>query len=133
MRTVALTVLNLSVATLAGQSPLAAQRRSNLLTAEEIQRAKVATAYEAVQTLRPRWLQGPRALSRMSARGDESHQSPGISVYINEVSVGGVDYLKDIAVVTVLELRWLSPFEAASRFGPTEGQAAIVVTLRRGG
>jgi len=133
MRAVALTVLSLSVGTLAGRSPLAAQRRSNVLTTEEIQRANVATAYEAVQTLRPRWLQGPRELSRMPARGDESHLSPGISVYINEVSVGGVDYLKDIAAATVLELRWLSAFEAASRFGPTEGQAAIVVTLKRGG
>ena len=133
MRTVALTVLSLSAATLAGLSSLAAQRRSNVLTTEEIQRANVATAYEAIQTLRPRWLQGPRELSRMPARADESPQSPGISVYINEVSVGGVDYLKDIAAATVLELRWLSPFEAASRFGPTEGQAAIVVTLKRGG
>jgi len=133
MRRVALTVLGLSVATLAGQSPLAAQRRSNVLTTEEIERAKVATAYEAVQTLRPRWLQGPREMGRMPARGDESPHSAGIAVYINEVSVGGVDYLKDIAAPTVLELRWLSPFEAASRFGPTEGQAAIVVTLKRGG
>ena len=133
MRTVVLTVLSVSVATLAGQSPLAAQRRNNVLTTEEIERANVATAYEAVQTLRPRWLQGPRELNRLPARGDESPHSPGISVYINDVSVGGVDYLKDIAAVTILELRWLSPFEAASRFGPTEGQAAIVVTLKRGG
>ena len=133
MRTVVLTVLSVSVATLAGQSPLAAQRRNNVLTTEEIERANVATAYEAVQTLRPRWLQGPRELNRLPARGDESPHSPGISVYINDVSMGDVDYLKDIPAVRVQELRWLSPFDAASRFGPTEGQAAILVTLKRGG
>ncbi len=133
MRTVALTVLSLSVATLAGQSPLAAQRRSNVLSGEEIQRANVGSAYDAVQTLRPRWLQGPRELNRMPANADEAARPAGISVYLNDVSMGDVDYLKDIPAVRVLELRWLSPFEAASRFGPTEGQAAIVVTLKRGG
>jgi len=45
--------------------------------------------------------------------------------------MGGADYLKTIPVETVLELRWLSQNEAASRFGPTEGYAAIVVTLKR--
>ncbi len=133
MRTVAVTVLSLSVATLAGQSPLAAQRRSNVLTSEEIQRANVGSAYDAVQTLRPRWLQGPRELNRMPANADATARPAGISVYVNDVSMGDVDYLKEIPAGTVLELRWLSSFEAASRFGPTEGQSAIVVTLKRGG
>jgi len=133
MRTVALMVLSLSVATLAGRSPLAAQRRSNVLTVEEIQRANVGSAYDAVQTLRPRWLQGPKELNRMPANAEESARPAGIAVYVNDVSMGGVDYLKEIPAGTVLELRWLSSFEAASRFGPTEGQSAIVVTLKRGG
>jgi len=132
MRTVALTVLSVCVAALAGRSPLAAQRRSNVLTAEEIQRANAATVYEAVRTLRPRWLQGPRELTRMPAHAQDAARAAGISVYVDEVSMGDVDYLKGMAAVTVLELRWLSPFEAASRFGPTEGQAAILVTLKRG-
>jgi hypothetical protein len=34
-------------------------------------------------------------------------------------------------VANVLELRWLSANEAASRYGPTDGQTAIVVTLKR--
>ena len=100
MRTVALTLLTLSVATLVGRSPLAAQRRNNV---------------------------------RMPANADAAARPAGISVYVNEVSMGDLDYLKDIPAVRVLELRWLSPFEAASRFGPTEGQAAIIVTLKRGG
>ena len=133
MRTVALTLLTLSVATLVGRSPLAAQRRNNVLTSEEIQRANVGSAYDAVQTLRPRWLQGPRELNRMPANADAAARPAGISVYVNEVSMGDLDYLKDIPAVRVLELRWLSPFEAASRFSPTEGQAAIIVTLKRGG
>ena len=133
MRIVALTVLSLSVVTLAGQSPLAAQRRSNVLTSEEIERANVGSAYDAVQALRPRWLEGPRELSRMPAHANDAARPAGIAVYINDVSRGDVDYLKEIPAAGVLELRWLSPFEAANRFGPTEGQSAIVVTLKRGG
>src|SRR2546422_3540139 len=133
MRTVALMVLSLSVATLAGRSPLAAQRRSNVLTAEEIQRANVGSAYDAVQTLRPRWLQGPKELNRMPANAEEAARPAGIAGYVNDLSIGGVDYLREIPAGTVLELRGLSSFAAASRFGPTEGQSAIVVTLKRGG
>src|SRR5213594_1176454 len=133
MRTVALTVLSVCVAALAGKSPLAAQRRSNVLTSEEIQRANVGSAYDAVQTLRPRWLQGPKELNRMPANAEESARPAGIAVYVSDMSMGGVDYLREIPAGTVLELRWLRSFEAASRFGPTEGQSAIVVTLKRGG
>ncbi len=47
MRTFALTLLTLCVATLVGRLPLAAQGRSNILTAEEIDQANVGTAYGA--------------------------------------------------------------------------------------
>ncbi len=125
MRTVAVTVLSLSVATLVAPSPLAAQRRKGILAAEEILRANVGSAYDAVQTLRPRWLQPPPELSRQPAP-----RFPPVSVYVGDVSMGDVEYLRNIPAVTVLELRWLSPFEAANRFGPTDGQAVIVVTLK---
>src|SRR5207245_7290073 len=68
MRTVALAVLSVCVAALAGRSPLAAQRRSNVLTGEEIQRANVGSAYDAVQTLRPSWLQPRGELNSVPAR-----------------------------------------------------------------
>ncbi len=98
MRTFALTLLTLCVATLVGRLPLAAQGRSNILTVEEIDQANVGTAY-----------------------------------YIGNVSVGDIEYLRTIPAATVLELRWLSPFDAASRFSATDGQSAILVTLKRGG
>src|SRR5438552_18742595 len=99
MRTVALTVLSLSVATLAGRSPLAAQRRNNVLTSEEIQRAHVGSAYDAVQTLRPRWLQGPRELNRMPANADAAARPAGISFYVNAECMRDLDNLKGFAPV----------------------------------
>src|SRR5438445_13612142 len=58
MRTVRLTLVTLAVAVLAGGAPLRAQRRGNVLSTEEIERAKstVGPAYALVQTLLPRWL-----------------------------------------------------------------------------
>src|SRR5206468_2013904 len=114
MPTFALTLLTLCVATLVGRLPLAAQGRSNILTVEEIDQANVGTAYDAVQALRPRWLQAPRELGRQPQKGLDT-RGPGIAVYIGNVSVGDIEYLRTIPAATVLELRWLSPFDAASR------------------
>ena len=133
MRTVAVGVFVLSVVAFTPGAPLHAQRgQRNLITAEEIERAKpnLSTAYEAVEMLRPRWFE-KQELARIPATRTEPLQSTSVRVYLNERSMGGADYLKTIPVETVLELRWLSQNEAASRFGPTEGYAAIVVTLKR--
>ena len=111
-----------------------AQKRSSVITLEEIERAgpTVGTAYDAVNTLRPRWLRAPREMLQLPGSGREA-QIARVHVYMDDHDMGDVDYLKDIPAVRVQELRWLSPFDAASRFGPTEGQAAILVTLKRGG
>jgi hypothetical protein len=52
-------------------------------------------------------------------------------VYVNDVSMGGADFLSRIPVETVLELCWLNSTEAAGRYGRTDGLAAITVTLKR--
>jgi hypothetical protein len=133
MHTVRIALLALSsVAAFALGAPLAAQRQQNVLTAEEIERnkASISTAYEAVQTLRPRWLE-QHELARLPGTRNAQLHDVTVSVYVNDLKVGDGEYLRSIPVETVLEMRWLSPNETASRFGPTEGQAAIVVTLKR--
>src|SRR2546427_11966657 len=74
MPTFALTLLTLCVATLVGRLPLAAQGRSNILTVEEIDQANVGTAYDAVQALRPRWLQAPSELGRQPQKRSEERR-----------------------------------------------------------
>ncbi len=133
MRTVGLGLSVLSIVAFMAGAPLHAQRgQRNLLTAEEIERAKasIATAFDAVEMLRPRWFQR-RELARLPGTPTEPLQDITVRVYLNDHVAGGADYLKTIPVETVLEMRWLSQNEAASRFGPTEGYAAIVVTLKR--
>lgn len=125
--------LTLTVAALATGTTLHAQRaQRNLISLEELSRAQanISTAYDAVSMLRPRWLEAHELARLPGTRTDQLHDTP-VRVYVNDLNMGPADYLKTIPVATVLELRWLSANEAASRYGPTEGQSAIVVTLKK--
>jgi len=113
-------------------APLRAQRSSSrLITAEEIDRARplVGTAYDAVQTLRPRWLQAPREVLSLPRAGSDIRMTR-VHVYLNDRDMGDVEYLKTIPAHLVFTLRWLSTNEAGARFGPSSGPG-IVVTLKR--
>jgi hypothetical protein len=116
--------------TIAIAGPLHAQRKANLLTLEEIERANLmaSTAYDVVQQLRPRWF-AIRGLARVPKK-DEPLQTVSVRIWLNQHEAGGVDYLKTIPADRVLEMRWYSQNEAASRFGPTD-DSAIEVELKR--
>jgi hypothetical protein len=110
-------------------APLAAQR-SRVITAEEIERVRpnVGTAYDAVQTLRPRWLGQAREVLSLP-RNDSDMRMARLHVYLNDRDMGGVEFLKSIPAAEVDSLSWLSTIQAGARFGPSEGPA-IVVTLK---
>ena len=113
-------------------APLRAQRSSSrLITAEEIDRARpiVGSAYDAVQTLRPRWLQAPREVLALPRAGSDIRMAR-VHVYLNDRDMGDLEYLKTIPAHLVFTLRWLSTNEAGARFGPSSGPG-IVVTLKR--
>jgi len=131
MSTVSQRFLALAFATIAVGVPLHAQRKTNTITADEIERAKLSasTAYEVVQMLRPRWF-SKHELARVPLTPSEGLQSIGVRVWLNGHNAGNADYLKTIPVERVLEIRFYGANEAASRFGPTDG-AAIEVTLRQ--
>jgi hypothetical protein len=147
MSTVSQRFLALAFATLVAGAPMYAQRKSNIITFEDIEGAiansSARTAYEIVQMLRPRWFskheltrlpspppstplsQGAAARTRA-----EGLESVGVRVWLNEHNAGDADYLKTIPAERVLEMRWYGANEAASRFGPTY-DAAIEVVLKR--
>lgn len=127
-----MTLLTLALATVGSVPTLHAQRRSKTLSAEEIEKSNAVanTAYDLVETLRPRWLE-PHELSRLPGTSTSMPQTTPVYVYLNDVNVGQVDYLKTIPAKNVQELRYLNQNETANRYGPTDGQVAIVVTLKR--
>jgi len=111
-------------------APLQSQHRSDLITTEEIAAviAKGATAFDVVQTLRPRWLK-----VRDAYLGNDPSSSiinsQGAHVYLDDHDQGDVEYLKTIPAERIAELRWISATEAGVRYGPTDGPG-IVVTLK---
>jgi acyl-coenzyme A synthetase/AMP-(fatty) acid ligase len=119
--------------TIAVARPLHAQRTTNVLTLEEIERAKLmaSTAYDVVQQLRPRWFATrDREPIRVPGTPGEPLQGSTVRIWMNAHFVGDVDYLKTIPADRVLEMRWYSQNEAVSRFGPTN-DPVIEVALKR--
>lgn len=112
-------------------SPLHAQRKANILTAEEIVQAKLttSTAYEVVEMLRPRWF-ARHELARLPGAPNEPLQNASVRVWLNEHNAGDATFLRTIPAERVEQMRFYRPNEAASRFGPTD-DAAIEVTLKR--
>jgi hypothetical protein len=122
----------LIIAALAVGRPLAAQHyQKKVLTAEEIEKgAQITTAYDAVSRLRPMWL-NPQDVTFQSAGAGQSVQVAQVRVYVNDFNVGDIEYLKSVSAESVQEMRFLSQNETASRFGPTDGQVAIVLILKK--
>ncbi|HET7251651.1 MAG TPA: hypothetical protein VFI79_17535 [Gemmatimonadales bacterium] len=131
MRT--LHVATLTIAALVLGRPLVAQRfQKNVLTAAEIDNgAQITTAYDAVSRLRPMWLHPSDVTMQSAGTVGQSVQIAKVRVYVNDFNVGDVDYLKSVAAESVQEMRFLSQNETASRFGPTDGQVAIVLILKK--
>lgn len=131
MRT--LHVATLTIAALVLGRPLVAQRfQKNVLTAAEIDNgAQITTAYDAVSRLRPMWLNPSDVTIQSAGTVGQSVQIAKVRVYVNDFNVGDVDYLKSVAAESVQEMRFLSQNETASRFGPTDGQVAIVLILKK--
>jgi hypothetical protein len=110
-------------------APLQSQHRSDLITADEIEAviAKGATAFDVVQTLRPRWLKVRDAY--LGSDPSSIINSQGAHVYLDDHDQGDVEYLKTIPAERIAQLRWISATEAGARYGPTDGPG-IVVTLK---
>jgi hypothetical protein len=116
----------------AGQEPAAAEApakkaekrarpRRDLISQEEIQKAKYGNAYEVVRALRPRWLQTRDSNSLMGKRAV-------VQAHMDEVRLGGVEALKAIPVSNIVYIRWYDGQDASGRWGLDHGQGAIVVS-----
>lgn len=61
-----------------------------------------------------------------------SDQEIGITVYVDNQRVGGLDVLREMTSTTALSLRFYSASEAQSRFGLGNLQGVIQVTTAHG-
>lgn len=104
----------------------ATPRERNVLTHDEIVReARDGTdLYEAVQALRPSFLQPPLGVQRASA-------PQGTVVYINRRLQGGLEALRTILAGNVEEVRYLGPTQSQNELGPEASSGALMITLRK--
>lgn len=89
---------------------------------EEIERrGPFNNLYDLVQILRPRWLraQGPDTLVG---------QPGAVQVHMDGNWLGSVQTMRNLAAAGVTSLRWLSPIDAAARYGLDHGHGAIIVS-----
>ena len=95
----------------------------SVITAEELARANALTVYEAVERLRPQFLQTHGAVSMQDMTAD-------ILVYMDDVRVGGIDVLRRIEPGQVQEIRYVNAKDATTRYGTGHGGGVIEVTSK---
>jgi hypothetical protein len=94
----------------------ATQSQSSGGNSAQLTRADLATTnsnnvYDAIAKLRPEWL---------SSRGPTSVKDPtptSVDVYMNGTLLGKADYLRDVRLLDVSEVRYWNAGQASARFG----------------
>ncbi len=96
----------------------------SVLTAQEIAGSGVATAYDAIKSLRPEWLQ-----RRQSHYGQTEAQAT-IPVYLGNQLLGGLDELSTISAENVREIYRYTAGQATLLWGPGNAEGAIQVITK---
>ena len=115
-------LLVLTAACAARRSDSAAHPDRSLLTQQQLVEHHFNSAYEAIEALRPHWLQ---------THGPNSFRTPGqVLVYQDDNLVGGVDELRSIMIPTVVYIRYYDAVQATARWGVGHTQGVIYVSTR---
>jgi hypothetical protein len=100
---------------------LAPARSFTQFSEQQIAAVAPITAYDAVLRLRP---------TALNPAGGRSFRP---TVFIDNLKLGGADELTRISAIDIIRIQFLTPVEAAARFGPTlRGGGAILLTSRIG-
>jgi hypothetical protein len=99
-----------------------APRRSNVITRAELDRVPGASAFDAVQQLRPTWLSRPTA---PTLGGDNP-----IMAYVDGQQFGTAADLRNLPTEQVERIEFISAADATTRFGTGHPSGAILVTTK---
>ncbi len=108
-----------------GNAGRRAVQSSDIITRAELSRTAALNAYEAVQRLRPQFF---KDRGRTSILRTESRTPTGV---LDDRPLGDMSTLRDIAVTTVYEIRYLSASQAQVKYGSGYPAGAIVVVSAR--
>jgi hypothetical protein len=96
----------------------------NVITREDLDDLQRLNLYQAVQRLRPQWLQ---------TRGmDSFEQDNEVVVYVDNNRMGGPEELRRLNPIEVGEVRYLDSRQATTQFGRGHPSGAILVFTERG-
>ncbi len=105
-------------------TPTPVRRNEDILYAEEIASARVSDAYEAILSLRPRFL---------AARGMTNiHGGSGLRVVVDGLTQPGVDALRSVRADEIVYVRYLSATEATTYWGGGFTTPVVYVLTRAG-
>jgi hypothetical protein len=100
----------------------------DLVTGEELVATNARDVYRALERLRPTWLTS-RGPANMGNVRDATEAVA--NVYMNGSRMGSVDYLKQVYVSDVHEIRFWGSGEAGARFGMGNPRGVIEIIPRR--
>jgi hypothetical protein len=100
------------------------QNGSVVLTREEMAKTNSDNLYDAIAKLRPEWLtsRGPTSATDMTPTS--------VDVYMNGTQLGNADYLRQVRVLDVTEVRYWDAGQASARFGMGHPRGVIELTRK---
>ena len=129
MRTILLAILVLvflpTACATGSRSDQETRRNRNLITLEELAPLPSLSAFEAVQRLRPAWLQSRGPMSGGAATRSYPH------VMMDGIHMGDINTLRDLRTDNVQELRFISARDATTQFGTGYMAGIIEIITRR--
>ena len=107
-----------------GTSQQSSSRRGSpdRITQDELATIDVQNALQAVQRLRPSFLQNRGGASSSITQGPQD-----VVVYVDQTRMGGPQTLSQIPITDVKEIQHLSGTDATQRYGTGHGSGAIIV------
>jgi hypothetical protein len=119
-------LISLLVSACAARAPSSATplEDRNTLTQAQLIENGFANAFEAVQALRPTWLQTRGASSLIAAQAQ-------VLVYLDDTRLGGTETLRSIITPAIVAIRHIDGIAATGRWGLDHGQGVILVTTFR--
>ncbi|HKW09148.1 MAG TPA: Plug domain-containing protein [Gemmatimonadaceae bacterium] len=109
-------------ATQQASSPARSHSSRDVITTDELAKVDVQNALQAVQRLRPNFLQTHGGMSSSMTQGPQD-----VVVYVDNTRMGGPSSLSQIPITDVKEIQYLNGPDATQRFGTGHGSGAIIV------
>lgn len=101
-----------------------ARGSNNVLTVAQLSAANTENLYDAINRLRPNWLtsRGPTSVTNSTPTE--------VSVFMGGSFLGHSEYLKEIRVLDVTEVRYWDAGSASARFGAGHPRGVIELTRK---